>query len=67
MGTITFAIYWLCVFLLEEELVSKKSIIKLYRKKLSLLDRKYDFKFSISTERSININSTIMFQIATNM
>ena len=63
MGTITLAIYWLCVFLLEEELVSKK----LYRKKLSLLDRKYDFKFSISKEWSININRTIMFQIATNM
>ena len=37
-------IYWLYVFLLEEELFSKEVLQKLYENKLSLLDRKYGFK-----------------------
>ena len=46
-------------FLLKEVLFSKKSIIKTYYNNLSLLDRKYDFKFSRSTGRS-NISTVLL-------
>ena len=44
MATIPWQFIGFMFFLLEEELVSKKVLQKLYENKLSLLDRKYGFK-----------------------
>ena len=58
MATFTLTIYWLYVFLLEEELVSKNVLERFFENKLSLLDR----KFSRSTGRSINAAVLLCFK-----